>query len=66
TYSDIAKKIKKPSAVRAVSTAIGQNPISYWIPCHRVVGKGANKFKYHWGAETKKHLLVTEGVFELA
>lgn len=66
TYSDIAKRVKKPSAVRAVSTAIGQNPISYWIPCHRVIGKGANKFKYHWGPETKKHLLVTEGVFELA
>lgn len=61
TYSELAKKLRKPSAVRAVASAIAQNPISYWIPCHRVVGKNTNKLKYHWGPETKKHLLTAEG-----
>lgn len=61
TYSDVAKKIRKPKAVRAVSTAIGQNPVCVWIPCHRVVGKNGNLFKYHGGEETKKGLLRAEG-----
>lgn len=37
TYGEIAKKIKKPKASRAVGTAIGSNPIAYLIPCHRVI-----------------------------
>ena len=61
TYSEVAKKLRKPLAVRAVSSAIAANPVCYWIPCHRVVGKGASKLKYHWGPETKKSLLVAEG-----
>jgi AraC family transcriptional regulator of adaptative response/methylated-DNA-[protein]-cysteine methyltransferase len=61
TYSDIAKKIRKPSAVRAVSTAIGQNPVCFWIPCHRVVSKSGDKFKYRGGPKTKKGLLQAEG-----
>lgn len=61
TYSELAKKIRKPSAVRAVASAIAKNPISYWIPCHRVVGKNANILKYHWGSDLKKKLLVSEG-----
>ena len=61
TYSDLAKKIKKPTAVRAVASALGANPICYWIPCHRVVGKNTNKLKYHWGSQLKKELLQHEG-----
>lgn len=61
TYSQVAQKIKKPKAVRAVGTAVGQNPISIWIPCHRVVGKKGNIFKYRGGAETKIGLLKAEG-----
>lgn len=66
TYSDIAKKIKKPSAVRAVSTAIGQNPVCVWIPCHRVIGKGGNVFKYRGGSETKIGLLQKEGALAIS
>lgn len=61
TYSQVAQKIKKPKAVRAVGTAVGQNPICVWIPCHRVVGKNGNIFKYRGGAETKIGLLKAEG-----
>ncbi|WP_330220888.1 methylated-DNA--[protein]-cysteine S-methyltransferase [Bdellovibrio reynosensis] len=61
TYSEVAKKIRKPSAVRAVASAIAKNPICVWIPCHRVVGKGTSKLKYHYGPETKKQLLISEG-----
>lgn len=61
TYSELAKKIRKPSAVRAVASAVAKNPISYWIPCHRVVGKNANILKYHWGPDLKKKLLISEG-----
>lgn len=62
TYSELAKKLRKASAVRAVASAVGKNPISYWIPCHRVVGKGDNLLKYHWGPEVKRYLLKKEGV----
>lgn len=64
TYSQLASKIRKPSAVRAVSTAIGKNPICYYIPCHRVMGKGASKLKYHYGPAVKKSLLVAEGALD--
>ena len=43
TYQDIAEQIGKPKAVRAVATAIGQNPIAYLIPCHRVI-----RHRYGW------------------
>lgn len=61
TYSDLAKKMRKPTAFRAVASAVAKNPVSYWIPCHRVVGKGTSQMKYHWGAETKRALLTQEG-----
>ncbi|MGZ3771253.1 MAG: methylated-DNA--[protein]-cysteine S-methyltransferase [Bdellovibrio sp.] len=61
TYSELAKRIRKPSAVRAVASAVAKNPISYWIPCHRVIGKNVNILKYHWGPELKKQLLTSEG-----
>lgn len=61
TYSELAKKIRKPSAVRAVASAVAKNPISYWIPCHRVVGKNSKLLKYHWGPQLKKDLLMAEG-----
>ena len=63
TYTDVAKKIRKPSAVRAVASAIAQNPVCYWIPCHRVVARGASKLKYKWGPDTKEVLLRAEGAF---
>ncbi len=63
SYQDIAKKIGKPKAVRAVGTAVGSNPITLLVPCHRVLGKGAaSKLKFGWGPEAKKMLLDAEGV----
>lgn len=60
TYSELAKKVRKPTAVRAVASAVAKNPVCYWIPCHRVVGKNANILKYHYGADTKRKLLTSE------
>ncbi|MEW6196906.1 MAG: methylated-DNA--[protein]-cysteine S-methyltransferase [Bacteroidota bacterium] len=52
-YNDIAKIINKPGAIRAVGTAIGQNPIAYLIPCHRVIRESGDIGNYHWGSERK-------------
>jgi len=60
TYSDIAAAIDRPSSVRAVGTAIGRNPISFLIPCHRVIQKSGGLGGYHWGLTIKKSLLAFE------
>jgi AraC family transcriptional regulator, regulatory protein of adaptative response / methylated-DNA-[protein]-cysteine methyltransferase len=49
TYSDIARAIGHPQAVRAVGTAVGRNPISWLIPCHRALRKSGGLGGYHWG-----------------
>lgn len=61
TYSDIAAKINHPKAVRAVGTAIGANPVSILIPCHRVLPKAGGVGQYYWGADMKSALLKLEG-----
>jgi AraC family transcriptional regulator of adaptative response/methylated-DNA-[protein]-cysteine methyltransferase len=61
TYSDLAKKIRKPTAFRAVASAVAQNPICVWIPCHRVVSKSGSILKYRGGPDAKKGLLQAEG-----
>lgn len=61
TYSFIANKIKKPLAVRAVATTIGNNPIAYLIPCHRIIGKNGALCGYHWGLARKEKMLQREG-----
>ena len=53
TYSHIAHTIKSPTAIRATGTAIGRNPISIIIPCHRVVNKSGGKINYLWGVDVK-------------
>lgn len=53
SYQDIANLIKKPGAVRAVGTAIGQNPVAYLIPCHRVIRQTGQMGGYRWGAGRK-------------
>ncbi len=63
TYQDLAVKIGKPKAYRAVANAVGANPISPLIPCHRVIRKGGALGGYYWGLEAKKKLLKAEGVF---
>jgi AraC family transcriptional regulator of adaptative response/methylated-DNA-[protein]-cysteine methyltransferase len=60
TYSNIAVAIDQPSAARAVGTAIGRNPISFLIPCHRVIQKSGGLGGYHWGLKIKKSLLAFE------
>lgn len=61
SYKQIAEDIGKPSASRAVGTAIGQNPISVLIPCHRVIQASGIVENYAWGSARKKLLLGMEG-----
>jgi AraC family transcriptional regulator, regulatory protein of adaptative response / methylated-DNA-[protein]-cysteine methyltransferase len=61
SYEDIAKAIGMPQAYRAVANAIGRNPISYLIPCHRIVRKTGALGGYRWGLDLKTHFLQHEG-----
>jgi AraC family transcriptional regulator of adaptative response/methylated-DNA-[protein]-cysteine methyltransferase len=60
TYSDIAAHIGRPSAARAVGTAVGRNPLSFVVPCHRVLGKGGSLCGYHWGLTRKRAIIGWE------
>jgi AraC family transcriptional regulator of adaptative response/methylated-DNA-[protein]-cysteine methyltransferase len=60
TYSDIAAKVCKPTAARAVGAAVGRNPVSFVVPCHRVVGKNGSLTGYHWGLTRKRAMLGWE------
>ena len=62
TYSDIAIAIQKPTAVRAVASAIGANPVMIVIPCHRIIGKNGKLTGFRGGLLMKEHLLKIEGV----
>jgi len=61
TYAQIAREIGKPEAVRAVGAAIGRNPISIAIPCHRVIGSNGALTGFAGGLPTKAYLLGIEG-----
>lgn len=60
TYSEIAQSIGHPKAVRAVGTAVGRNPVSWLIPCHRALRKSGGLGGYHWGIPIKRSLLAWE------
>lgn len=60
TYSDIANHIGRPGAARAVGAAVGKNPISFVVPCHRVLGKGGGLCGYHWGLTRKRAIIGWE------
>ena len=60
TYAGIASRIGNPSALRAVGTAVGHNPIAVLIPCHRVIRKVGEFGNYRYGALRKKALLARE------
>ncbi|MEL7098188.1 MAG: bifunctional helix-turn-helix domain-containing protein/methylated-DNA--[protein]-cysteine S-methyltransferase [Pseudomonadota bacterium] len=60
TYSEIASSIGNPRAVRAVGTAVGRNPVSWLIPCHRALRKSGALGGYHWGLPVKRALLAYE------
>lgn len=57
TYKSIAENIDNPKASRAVGTAIGNNPVAYLIPCHRVIQSTGSFHSYHWG-ETRKTAII--------
>ncbi len=60
TYSSIAEGIGKPTASRAVGAAVGANPISFVVPCHRALGKNGALTGYHWGLTRKRAMLGWE------
>jgi AraC family transcriptional regulator of adaptative response/methylated-DNA-[protein]-cysteine methyltransferase len=60
TYSEIAGSIGHPHAVRAVGTAVGRNPVSWLIPCHRALRKSGGLGGYHWGLPVKRAMLAWE------
>lgn len=62
SYEQVAKNIGKPAAIRAAASAVGDNPISYLIPCHRVIRKSGYYHNYRWGVGIKKALLLQENV----
>jgi AraC family transcriptional regulator, regulatory protein of adaptative response / methylated-DNA-[protein]-cysteine methyltransferase len=60
TYQSVANAIGKPTASRAVGAAVGKNPISFVVPCHRVVGSTGALTGYHWGVPRKRAILGWE------
>lgn len=60
SYSDIARHLGHPNASRAVGTAVGRNPISFVVPCHRVLRGDGNLGGYHWGLTRKRALIGWE------
>jgi AraC family transcriptional regulator of adaptative response/methylated-DNA-[protein]-cysteine methyltransferase len=65
-YSDLARQLGKPLASRAVGSAVGRNPISFLIPCHRAIRKMGITGNYHWGAARKKAILAWEAARKTA
>lgn len=62
TYGRIAREAGSPAAVRAVGAAVGRNPVSLIVPCHRVLGSDGSLTGYAGGLPRKTHLLTLEGV----
>lgn len=61
SYGDVANDIGRPKASRAVGTAVGENPVSLIVPCHRVVQSTGGLGNYGWGIDLKEKILVLEG-----
>jgi AraC family transcriptional regulator of adaptative response/methylated-DNA-[protein]-cysteine methyltransferase len=59
-YAEVARRIGKPKAVRAVASACAKNPVCLVVPCHRVVPSTGGTGKYRWGADRKARLLADE------
>ncbi len=60
TYSAVAAKVCTTKAARAVGAAVGRNPLSFVVPCHRVLGKSGSLTGYHWGLTRKRAILGWE------
>jgi len=64
SYGEVSRRIGKPTAVRAVGTAVGRNPVSIIVPCHRVMGTDGSLTGYAGGLHRKIALLKLEGVLQ--
>jgi AraC family transcriptional regulator of adaptative response/methylated-DNA-[protein]-cysteine methyltransferase len=62
TYAGIANQIQNPKANRAVGSAIGDNPVAFLIPCHRVIKSTGEIGQYHWGSQRKNAMIGWEAV----
>ena len=62
TYGQLAQAVGRPMAARAVGTAVGENPVSLIVPCHRVVQSSGKIGNYGWGEALKRNLLLEEEV----
>jgi AraC family transcriptional regulator of adaptative response/methylated-DNA-[protein]-cysteine methyltransferase len=60
SYHDIARHLGQPTASRAVGSAVGRNPISFVVPCHRVLRGDGSLGGYHWGLTRKRALIGWE------
>lgn len=60
SYSEIARRVGQPKASRAVGAAVGANPLSFVVPCHRALGKSGTLTGYHWGMTRKRAMLGWE------
>jgi methylated-DNA-[protein]-cysteine S-methyltransferase len=65
SYGELAGRIKRKNAVRAVGAAVGRNPVSVIVPCHRVIGSGGSLTGYAGGLERKRALLDLEAAINL-
>lgn len=62
SYSYLAKVVERPDAVRAVASAVGRNPVSYLVPCHRVIRQSGGLGGYRWGLTRKTAILARESL----
>lgn len=63
TYGDIAAYLQQPTASRAVGSAVGDNPVAFLIPCHRVIRSGGEIGQYHWGSNRKTAMIGWEAAY---
>ena len=66
SYGQVAHQLESPKASRAVGTAIGNNPVAYLIPCHRVIQSTGSFGQYHWGSNRKTAIIGWEGAKALS
>lgn len=66
TYGHVATQVGNPRAARAAGTAIGANPVSWFIPCHRALASDGRLHNYHWGVRRKRAMLAMEAQFREA
>ncbi len=62
SYSEVAQMAGYPRAIRAAASAVGSNPVSWMIPCHRVIRSDGSLGGYHWGLAMKRAMLACEGL----